>query len=456
MSIPFPEGFLWGSSTNAQQFEGGHNEGGKGLSIADVRRPNMWGDPTVSSNVAAFDQFKIASDHYHHLEEDINFYGEMGFTVYRFSMAWSRIFPTGLEEVPCQEGLDFYDRMLTLLETHHISPVCTLYAYDMPAYLAREKVGFINRECVAYYLRYVNAVSRHFKGRIRFYVPFNEQNTMARISEYACGVVADTPEKRFLLDHHLNLAWAQATRVIHANDPQAMVGGNIANTCFYPADCNPLSIKAADDNAACFGYAYADVFARKRYSPFFRRAHKDVDIDTLMASADLDIIASAEPDFLSVTYYMSTLATGGGQAGDTLLNTKLSNPFVPQTEWGWNIDPYGFEHFLVDFAHRYQMPLLILENGLGHRDSLEANGSVQDDYRIDYLREHIRAMRRAMELGADVIGYCTWSAIDLYSTHEGFGKRYGFVYVDEKTLERRRKKSFYWYKRVIATNGAEL
>ncbi|MBQ4074557.1 MAG: glycoside hydrolase family 1 protein [Clostridia bacterium] len=448
----FPDGFLWGSSTNAQQFEGGWQEGDKGPSIADKRDPTMWGTPEI----AAFDAFKIASDHYHHLEEDIDLYGEMGFTIYRFSMAWSRLFPRGDETNPCQAGLDFYDRMLKRLEMHHIQPVCTLYAYDMPAWLAEEKGGFLNRSCVDDYLRYVNAVSQYFKGRIKYYVPFNEQNTMADIAQYACGVNADTPDKHFLLDHHLNLAWAQATVIIHRNDPDAKVGGNVCNTCVYPANCHPDAIRAADMQNAFFGYAYADIFVRRQYSPFFRRVHSEADMDALIQPGDLEIIAAAEPDFLSLTYYMSTIADQYGHVGDTLLNTKNANPYVQQTEWGWNIDPYGFQHFLVDFAHRYHMPILVLENGLGHTDRVEENGEINDIYRIRYLRDHIRAMREAISLGANVLGYCTWSATDLFSTHEGFEKRYGFVYVDSVTLERKRKRSFWWYQQVIASNGQQL
>ena len=453
MNKKFPNGFLWGSSTNAQQFEGGRNKDDVGLSIADVRIDDGKGMTHEDSN---YDMFQVASDHYHHLEEDIDLYGEMGFQIYRFSMSWTRIFPCGNDEKPNQAGLDFYNRMLTKLEEYNIQPVCTLYAYDLPLHLVEKYKGFLSRECIDDFLNYVDVVSKYFKGRIKYYVPFNEQNTMAMISKYCVGVQANNLEEVFLIDHHLNLAWAKATKIIHQNDANAKVGGNVCNTCIYPATCNPLDIEKADESERAFGYGYADIFARRKYSPSYLNKYKEIDINSLMKEGDLDIIANAQPDFLSLTYYMSTLASASEGVGDTLLNTTQGNPYTKQTEWGWNIDAYGFKRFLVNFYERYQMPILILENGLGHTDVVEANGTINDDYRIEYLSEHIKRMQEAIELGVEIIGYCTWSATDLYSTHEGFEKRYGFVYVDGKTFERKRKKSFYWYKKVIASNGEDL
>lgn len=330
-----------------------------------------------------------------------------------------------------------------------------MYAYDCPQALVEKYNGFTSRQCIDDYLTYVDTVSKYFKGRIKYYVPFNEQNTMAWIAPYACGVNCDTREETFLLDHHLNLAWAKATVIIHKNDPDAKVGGNICNTCTYPATCNPLDVEKADTNDSSFGYCYGDIFARKQYSKRYFAKYEGVDIEHLVTQEDIQTIQDAEPDFLSLTYYMSTLASTEG-VGDTLVNTKNGNPYTTQTEWGWNIDPYGFKHFLLNFYDRFQLPILILENGLGHRDIVEEDGSIQDDYRIEYLKTHIQRMKEAIELGVDVIGYCTWSAIDLYSTHEGFEKRYGFVYVDSQTLQRKKKKSFHWYTQVIESNGNNL
>lgn len=451
--MQFPDTFLWGSSTNAQQYEGGYDVGGKGLSIADVRDEAT---STFQHEDASFEQFKIAADHYHHMEEDIDLFGEMGFGIYRFSMSWSRIFPNGNDEQPCQEGLDFYDRMITRLQQHQIKIVCTLYAYDCPQALIEEYGGFLSRRFIADYTRYVDVVSTYFKGRIDFYIPFNEQNTHTWIPDYTCGAHVSDPTAIFTIDHHGNLCYALATTIIHKNDPFAKVGGNICNTCVYPATCDPADVEAADQASYQMGYAYGDIFVRKQYPAYYLKHYQDADLGAVILDGDMDILQQAQPDFLSLTYYMSTLARGNQTTGNTLNQIGNGNPYVSQTEWGWNIDPYGFQHYLMDFYHRYQLPILVLENGLGHRDLLEADGTVHDSYRIDYLRSHIERMKKAIALGVEMIGYCTWSAMDLYSTHEGFEKRYGFVYVDRATMKRYRKDSFYWYQKVIQTNGKEL
>lgn len=451
----FPKNFLWGSSTNAQQFEGAAAEGGKGVSIADIRNAGVGG----GGEEAGFADFKVASDHYHRFVEDIGLYGEMGFKAYRFTMSWTRIFPNGDDPEPNPEGLEFYSRMLTELERQGITPVITLYAYDLPVNLLNKYGGWTSREIIADYLRYVDTVVEAFKGRVTYWVPFNEQNAVTLDAEYMTGSRPSTATELLAITHNFSLAWAKATRHIHSIDPAACVGGNLCNTCVYPASCNPADVEAADELAIAFGYAFGDLFCRRQYSALFRHIFRDADWDSVVRPEDEDEIAAAEPDFLSLTYYMSTTVDAAVMAQDPSMAwvKGIRNPHLDTTEWGWTIDPYGFKHFLVDFWHRYQLPILVLENGLGHRDIIEADGSVHDDYRIDYLRNHITRMKEAIGLGVQMIGYLTWSAIDLYSTREGFDKRYGFVYVDkERGLQRFRKDSFHWYREVIATNGAVL
>lgn len=452
----FPDQFLWGSSTNAQQFEGGANLGGKGKSISDVRGESQYMSQ-VGSLESGFDDFKTASDHYHKMEEDIRLYQELGLQIYRFTMSWSRIFPNGDDEYPNEEGLKFYDRMISLLEKANIQVICTLYAYDLPLNLLEKYGGWENRQCIDDYCRYVETVTKCFKGRVKYWVPFNEQNTVDMNPFYITGTHPENIKDNFRLQHHMNLAWAKATQIIHENDEQAQTGANMAYPCFYAKDCNPINVEACDiQNYKFFGYA--DVFARKEYSGFYMQQVHDIDIHDIVLEEDLECISQAHVDFLSLTYYMSTVIEDSKE-----LKTKgfsfdgTPNPFVKSTEWGWNIDSYGFKHTLIEFYHRYRLPILILENGLGHRDSIDEHGEIDDHYRIAYLRDHIRRMKEAIDLGVEMIGYCTWSAIDLYSTHEGFEKRYGFVYVDkENDLKRIKKKSFHWYRNVIQTNGAEL
>ena len=449
MNKTFPENFLWGSSTNAQQFEGGWNENGKGISIADVRSLKL--ETKTFSN---FDDFKTASDHYHRFKEDIAYYGEMGFSLYRFTISWTRIFPTGHETEPNEAGLKFYDSMLSELENYHIQPVVTLYAYDMPVVLSKEYDGWKDRRVVGDYIKYAKAVIMRFKGRVKYWIPFNEQNAVMADHAYMTGYKCKNKEELFSMEHNFALAWAACTKLVHEIDPAAKTGGNLCNSVFYPKTCNPADVEACDERSKMWGYAYSDLFCRKTYSALFLNRFKDVQISEIIKEGDMDIINGAEPDFLSLTYYMSTVIDGSDKDGQSL--NRNHNPYVSQTEWGWDIDPYGFKHYLEDFWHRYQMPILVTENGLGHIDTAESDGSINDEYRIKYLAEHIERMREAIEDGVNVIGYLTWSATDLYSTREGFEKRYGFVYVDKKDLSRKRKNSFYWYKKVIESNGSDL
>lgn len=449
--LGFPKGFLWGSSTNAQQFEGGWNEGGKGVSIADTRAIPM--ETITASN---FDDFKTASDHYHRFREDIAYYGEMGFSIYRFTMSWTRIFPNGDDEQPSTRGLAFYDAILRELEKNHIQPVVTLYAYDLPENLLKKYNGWMSRQCIEDYLRYVKTAVTHFRGRVKYWVPFNEQNAIFLDQEYMTGYRPKDKKEKFQMIHHFNLAYARTTKLIHSVDSEAKVGGNICNTCVYPYSCNPKDVESADEFAYHFGYAFADVMVRGKYPKYFLKDYDDCDLTDVILTGDAEFLEASEPDFLSLTYYMSNTMRAAND-DDSMDLLKTPNPYCKQTEWGWSIDPYGFKHFLMDFYHRYQMPILILENGLGHRDTLEADGSIVDDYRIEYLAAHIQRMREAIENGVEIIGYLTWSATDLYSTREGFEKRYGFVYVDkENGMKRIPKKSFYWYKKVIASNGSDL
>jgi len=350
--------------------------------------------------------------------------------------------------------LNYYSAMLDELEKFNIKPVVTLYAYDMPLALLTKYKGWMSRECIDAYLHYVEIVVTRFKGRVSYWVPFNEQNFLSFDSEYMSGYKAQNIEEIFCLEHHFNLAYAKATVLIHGIDPLAKTGGNVGNMCPYPFSCNPLDVEACDQFAYGMGYSFADIYVRGQYSKFYLKKYRDLDLSKIILPGDLDAIKNVQPDFLSITYYMSSAIASESKNG--LGGLKAKNPYVSQTEWGWNIDPYGFKHFIMDFYHRYQIPILILENGLGHRDTVEPDGSINDDYRIEYLKSHIERMYEAEDEGADIIGYLTWSATDLYSTREGFNKRYGFVYVDKQSMTRSKKKSFHWYKKVIATNGENL
>jgi 6-phospho-beta-glucosidase len=450
MSRTFPKDFLWGSSTNAQQFEGGRSEGDTGVSIADVRS-------IPAGPESSFDKFKVAADHYHHLDEDIDLYGEMGFQIYRFSLSWTRIFPNGNDDKPNQAGLDFYDHMLAKLEQYGIKPVCTLYAYDLPQHLIDEYGGFLDRRIIDDYARYVQTVVSHFKGRIAYYVPFNETNCIWLDKEYMTGNHPENDTQLLTMMHNITMCYARAVETVHALDKGAKVGSNIANNISYPASPNPADVEECERMRYFFGWGYADVANRGYYPKYFLNRFEVDDVDAIITPEDKAYMSRViKPDFQSLTYYFTTVI-GAGEDGKNAMSVGHPNPYVPATEWGWSIDPYGYYSMLMEYWHRYQLPILILENGLGHRDELAADGHVHDQNRIAYLRAHIERMGQAIDDGVQMEGYCTWSATDLYSTRNGFGKRYGFVYVDQDHDFRRiRKDSFFWYKKVIATNGADL
>lgn len=447
----FKKDFKWGSSTNAQQFEGGANEGGKGISIADVRVI-----PGIDKD-ANFDDFKVASDHYHRVKEDIALYAEMGFSMYRFTIAWTRIFPNGDDAEPNAEGIKFYSEMLDELEKYNITPVVTLYCYDLPLNLLKKYNGFMSREIVNDYLRYAETVVSAFKGRVKYWIPFNEQNFIILDSEYMSGYKAKNKEEVFRLQHHFNLCYAKVTRLIHEIDPQAKVGGNLGNVCLYPFNCDPVNVKAADEMIYSGGLGFADALFRGKYSGFFLKEYEGIDFDSIILDGDLETMKQAEPDFMALCYYLSAAIEDKSFESKVNNGVITKNPYIDATEWKWPIDPYGFKHYLHDYYHRYQLPILITENGMGARDTLLPDGTIDDEYRIKYMADHIASMKEAVEEGVDMIGYLSWSAIDLYSTREGFEKRYGFVYVDKNNdLKRIKKRSFYWYKKVIETNGDDL
>ena len=445
----FKKDFKWGSSTNAQQFEGGHGQGGKGVSIADVR---VIPGADKESN---FNEFKIASDHYHHMKEDIKLYAEMGFEIYRFTIAWTRIFPYGDEIEANPEGIAFYSAMLDELDKYNIEPVATLYAYDLPLNLLEKYRGFMSREIIKDFTHYAETVIKAFKGRIKYWIPFNEQNFIDLDSEYMTGYKAKNRAEVFQLQHHFNLCYAKTTNLVHEIDPAAKVGGNLGNVCLYPLNCDPVNVEATDELAYKSGYGFADVLFRGVYSGIFIKSYEGTDFSSIVLDDDLEVLKSASPDFMALCYYLSAAIEANSFEDRALNGVITKNPYIDATEWKWPIDPYGFKHYLHDYYHRYQLPILITENGMGARDTLKEDGTVNDDYRIKYLADHIARMKEAVEEGVEMIGYLTWSATDLYSNREGFEKRYGFVYID-KDYKRIKKRSFDWYKKVISTNGEDL
>ena len=456
----FPDGFLWGGATAANQLEGAYDVGGKGLSVQDVMPRGIMAPPT---DVPTPDNLKLeAIDFYHRYAEDIALLAEMGFKVFRFSIAWSRIFPLGDETEPNEEGLAFYDRVLDELEKHGIEPLVTISHYETPLHLARTYDGWADRRMIGFFERY--------GGRVRYWLTFNEINSVLHEPFMSGGIATPKGELSdqdlYQAIHHELVASAAATRIAHEVDPDIRVGCMILAIPFYPLTPDPRDVWAAKQ-AERDNYAFGDVHVRGAYPGYFLRklAERGVELD--ITEADRELLAEHTVDFVSFSYYMSSCETAvqEREAGGGNLMGGVVNPTLEVSEWGWAIDPLGLRTILNDYWDRWNKPLFIVENGLGAKDVLVqgADGpTVEDDYRIDYMNDHLVEVREAIADGVQVLGYTSWGCIDLVSASTAqMSKRYGFIYVDRDddgtgTLERYRKKSFGWYRDLIASNGATL
>jgi len=467
-NTPFPDGFLWGGATAANQIEGAYDEDGKGLSVQDVMPKGISGPRSAEPTP---DNLKhVAIDHYHRYAEDIALFAEMGFGVYRFSIAWSRIFPKGDESEPNEAGLAFYDRILDELEKHGIEPLVTISHYETPLHLAEQYGGWTNRELIGFYERYARTLFERFGSRVTYWLTFNEINSLLHAPFMSGGIPipeGGVPEEQlYQAMHHELVASARATRIAREVAPDAKVGCMVLSMPVYPLSPSPddaLAVMDADHG----NLVYGDVHTRGAYPGYFLRTLREKGITLDISDQDRDDLTNTV-DFVSFSYYMSIAETADPAkkvAGEGNIMGGVSNPTLPASEWGWQIDPVGLRLVLNQFWDRWQKPLFIVENGLGARDQLvEVDGekTVVDDYRIAYLNDHLVQVGEAIEDGVDVLGYTSWGCIDIVSASTAqLSKRYGFIYVDRNddgtgTLERYRKKSFGWYADVIRSNGASL
>ncbi|MFI7582283.1 glycoside hydrolase family 1 protein [Kocuria sp. M1N1S27] len=464
----FPQGFLWGGATAANQIEGAYAEGGKGLSIQDVMPDGIMTPPTEGPTE---DNLKLeAIDFYHRYAEDIALFAEMGFRTFRFSIAWSRIFPHGDEETPDEEGLAFYDRVLDELERHGIEPLVTISHYETPLHLARTYDGWTSRELIGFYENYCRALFERYGRRVKYWLTFNEINSVIHAPFLSGGIPTPKAELSqqdlYQAIHHELVASARATRLAREIAPGAQVGCMIIAMPTYPLTPDPSDVVAAM-HTAHDSYAFGDVHCRGEYPGYLLRRFRENGIELEITDQDREDLRHTV-DFVSFSYYMSICETADpaqkiAAAGN--LMGGVPNPTLEASEWGWQIDPQGLRVVLNDYWERWQKPLFIVENGIGAVDELvEVDGTktVVDDYRIAYLNDHLVQVREAVADGVELLGYTTWGCIDLVSASTAqMSKRYGFVYVDRDddgtgTLERYRKKSFDWYRQVIATNGAHL
>ena len=470
----FPAGFLWGAASAAYQVEGAWNADGKGPSVWDVftRIP---GKTFKGSNG------DVAVDHYHRFEEDIALMAELGLRAYRFSVSWPRIYPGGRGEINAA-GLRFYGSLIDELLSHDIEPILTLYHWDVPQALVDAYGAWESRRIIEDFDNYCVTLYRHFGEKVRYWVSLNEQNYNLYhgfiTSRHPPGV---KDRKRFYQANHIAfLANAKAIESFRKHVPHGKIGPSFAYSPAYPLTSKPEDILAYENAEALTNDWWLDVYCRGRYPEAAFDSLQAQGLGPAIHDGDLELLQRGRPDFLGVNYYQSltyeanpldgvsegAMNTTGekGSAQDTGipgLYKTARNPHLATTNWDWAIDPVGLRIGLRRLTSRYQLPILVTENGLGEFDVLEPNDTVNDDYRIAYLRSHIDECQRAITDGVDLIGYCVWSFTDVLSWLNGYQKRYGLVYVnrdetDQRDLRRVRKRSFHWYRDVIGTNGQNV
>ncbi|MGN0267619.1 MAG: glycoside hydrolase family 1 protein [Lachnospiraceae bacterium] len=464
---PFPKDFLWGASTSAYQVEGANLEDGKGPSCQDVKK--------VPEGTSELD---VCADQYHRYKEDIKLMAEMGFKVYRFSISWSRILPEGTGAVN-PLGIQYYNNVIDECLKYGIEPLVTMFHFDMPAALDK-RGSWGNRESVDWFVNFAKVMFENFGDRVKYWLTINEQNMLTLVGPVIGTLMlpenCENPLKEiYQQNHHMLLAQAKAMVLCHEMLPGAKIGPAPNISLVYPASCKPEDTTAAQNFNAIRNWLYLDMAVYGRYNNLVWSYLEENDACPDILPGDEEIMKSAHPDFIGFNYYNTVTVEASksteGSAASLEDQQKASeiagvykgfrNPNLLTTEFGWEIDPQGFRNTIREMYSRYHLPMIVTENGLGAYDTLTEDGKVHDPYRIEYLRQHISVMQEAITDGCEMMGYCPWSAIDLVSTHEGVRKRYGFIYVDRdefdlKTLDRYRKDSFYWYKKVIATNGEDL
>lgn len=476
----FRKDFLWGGATAANQYEGAWDTDGKGASISDHCTN---GSHTCPKRVTpVFEEGTLypsreATDFYHHYKEDIALAAEMGFKVFRMSINWSRIFPTGMEEEPLEAGLQFYDNVFDELKRYGIEPLVTISHYEIPYGLVENYNGWYDRRVIDHFYHYVETIFERYQDKVKYWLTFNEINSgtmpMGAVLSLGtvkgfCGPINQVPDEkqvRYQGLHHQFIASAKAVKLAHDKYPQYKVGNMTLFATKYPHTCNPDDVLKAQRENRNMNWFTSDIQVRGYYPSYSERFFEENGIEIKMEPGDAEILKEGKIDFFTFSYYMSICESADPEvmanAGGNLVG-GVSNPYLKASDWGWQIDPKGLRYTLNEIYDRYQIPLMVVENGLGAYDKLEEDGTVHDSYRIDYLRQHIEQMREAVKDGVDLMGYTPWGWIDVVSASTGeMAKRYGFVYVnkyDDGTgdLGRRKKDSFFWYKQVIESNGENL
>lgn len=482
-NLKFPENFLWGGAVAANQIEGAWNIGGKGLSVADMAtyKPNIDNKDysahmTITSESIAEAMADETDTHfpkrrgidfYHHYKEDLALFAEMGFKTLRLSIAWTRIFPTGEEIEPNEEGIKFYESVFKEMKRLNIEPIVTLSHYEMPLALSIKYNGWIDRRVVDDFTRFSDVCIERFGKYVKYWLTFNEIDSIFRHPFTTAGIISDKikedlEQNIYQALHHQFIASAIVTKLAHEKIPDSQVGCMLTKLMTYPLTCSPIDVELTLKKNLENNF-YADVQVKGEYPKMILKDITNRGITIKFEEHDAQILKENTVDFISFSYYMSMAESADINAERTPGNTVLGvkNPYLPSTDWGWQIDPKGLKISLIELYDRYNLPLMIVENGMGAVDVFE-DGVIHDEYRIAYFKEHFKQMKEAIDEGVDLIAYTSWGPIDLVSAGTSqMSKRYGFIYVDiddvgKGTYERYKKDSFYWYQKIIETNGEAL
>ncbi|MDV3428459.1 MAG: family 1 glycosylhydrolase [Bacillota bacterium] len=474
----FQKEFLWGGAVAACQIEGAYDADGRGLSTSDV---HMWQKNMDRANVSKegggtleeilsyvndkehYFPKRYGIDFYHTYKEDLAMLAEMGFKCFRTSISWSRIFPNGDEAEPNEKGLEFYDNLIDEIIRNGMEPIITISHYDMPLNLVTEYGGFANRKLVDFFVRYAVTLLKRYKDKVKYWIVFNQINLLQYCSWGSIGLLDDysddLEETKFQAVHHQFVANAIVYEEGKKINPDMQIGTMAADCTYYPYSCKPEDVVLTMKRNR-MQYFYTDVQLRGEYPDYALRFFEENGWNIKMEEGDEELIRRNTQDFLAISYYASR-AVDSSCCG---MNPRdaVQNPYLKPTPWEWRMDALGFYNSLSQYWDRYQIPLMIGENGFGALDIVEADGSIHDPYRVDYYREHIKQMKEAIKDGADIFAYCAWGPIDIISSSTAeMSKRYGFIYVDQDdegkgSKKRRRKDSFYWYKKCIKSNGEDL
>lgn len=475
--LQLPKGFLWGGAVAAHQVEGGWDQGGKGVSIADVLTGGSHGvDRVITDGVQPghFYPNHKGVEFYSHYKQDIALFAEMGFKCFRTSIAWTRIFPNGDEQQPNEAGLQFYDDLFDELLKYGIEPVITLSHFEMPYHLVKEYGGWHNRKVVDFFVRFSEVVLNRYKNKVKYWMTFNEINNQRNwhypLFGYCCsGVIFTEHEKpeeaMYQVMHHQFVASARVVKLGHDINPDFQIGCMIAMVPVYPFSCHPDDVVLAQESMHQ-RYVFSDVQMRGYYPAYTLKEWARKGYDIQMEADDAETLRQGCADYVGFSYYMSNaVKTDASGVDDPITGFEgvVKNPHVKASDWGWQIDPVGLRYAMNELYERYQKPLFIVENGFGAIDKPNADGLIEDDYRIDYLRAHIEEMKKAVAYdGVDLMGYTPWGCLDCVSFTTGqYDKRYGFIHVNKNDdgsgdFSRAKKKSFSWYQQVIASNGENL